>query len=60
MQQELNEDKYPIMLINGKKVAEIVDAELFKKGINDLGVYLDSLEEQYHIEKRMADDIIYI
>lgn len=59
MQQELNEDKYPIMLINGKKVAEIVDAELFNKGI-DLPTYLDSLEKQYRIEKRMADDIIYI
>ena len=59
MQQELNEDKYPIMLINGKKVAEIVDAELFSKGI-DLPTYLDSLEKQYHIEKRMADDIIYL
>ena len=54
-----NEDKYPIMLINGKKVAEIVDAELFQKGI-DLPTYLDSLEQQYHIEKRMAEDIIYM
>ena len=47
------------MLINGKKVAEIVDAELFQKGI-DLPTYLDSLEQQYHIEKRMAEDIIYM
>ena len=59
LQQELNEDKYPIMLINGKKVAEIVDAELFSKGI-DLSAYLDSLEQQYRIEKRMAEDIIYV
>ena len=58
LQQELNEDKYPIMLINGKKVAEIVGTELFNKKM-DLSTYLDSLEDQYHIEKRMAEDIIY-
>ena len=58
LQQELNEDKYPIMLINGKKVAEIVNAELFKSG-SDLPTYLDALEKQYSIEKRMAEDILY-
>jgi len=59
LQQELNEDKYPIMLINGKKVAEVVDSELFSKGV-DLPTYLDSLEKQYQIERRMAEDVVYI
>lgn len=59
MQQELNEDKYPIMLINGKKVAEVVDSEMFAKGL-DLPDYLESLENQYNLEKRMPEDIVYV
>ena len=59
LQKELNEDKYPIMLINGKTVAELVDSELFDRGI-DLNTYLDSLEKAYKQEKRMAEDILYV
>ena len=59
MQQELNEDKYPIMLINGKKVAHIVEEELFKRKMS-LSDYLESLEKEYSIQKRMAEDILYV
>ncbi len=58
LQKELNEDKYPIMLLNGKTVAELVNEELFERGI-DLKTYLDSLEKAYKMEKRMAEDILY-
>lgn len=58
LQKELNEDKYPIMLINGKTIAEIVNEELFEQGV-DLPTYLNSLEAKYKIEKRMAEDILY-
>ena len=46
------------MLLNGKTVAELVNEELFERGI-DLNTYLDSLEKAYKMEKRMAEDILY-
>lgn len=47
-QKEILEDNYPIMLINGKNVAEIVRKHLYKNNIT-LNQYLDSLnkEQQY-------------
>lgn len=58
LQRELNEDKYPIMLINGKMVAEIVNEELFSYGV-DLPTYLSSLESKYELEKRIPDDVLF-
>ena len=58
LQRELNEDKYPIMLINGKTIAELVNEELFERGV-DLKTYLDSLENEYKLEKRMPEDVLY-
>ena len=58
LQEELNEDKYPIMLLNGKAVSELVGEELFERGI-DLNTYLGDLEKEFKEEKRMAEDILY-
>ncbi|ADQ58041.1 restriction endonuclease [Lactobacillus amylovorus] len=47
-QQEILEDNYPILLITGKQVAEIVNKELYRKNIS-LDKYLKSLnmEQEY-------------
>ncbi len=47
-QQEILEDNYPILLITGKQVAEIVNKELYRKNIS-LDKYLESLnmEQEY-------------
>lgn len=59
LQKELNEDKYPIMLINGKMVEEIVNEEIFTYGI-DLPTYLSSLEKKYELEKKIPDDVVFV
>ena len=43
VQKEVNEDNYPLMMINGLKVAQIVQEELYKNKM-ELVDYLDSLE----------------
>lgn len=47
-QQEILEDNYPILLITGKQVAEIVNKEIYRKNIS-LDEYLKSLnmEQEY-------------
>ncbi len=53
VQKEVREDEYPIMLINGAKIADIVENELLKSPGLTLNDYLDSIEDEY-IDKRLA------
>lgn len=57
VQVEVNEDHYPIVLINGKKVANVVQEELVKYGTS-LREYLDSLDKKYKIENHIPEDIL--
>jgi hypothetical protein len=59
VQQEVIDDQYPIMLINGKKIAETVSDILVKNGLS-LSEYLDDLDNQYEFntKNRRADEIL--
>ena len=57
VQMEVKEDQYPIMLINGRKVVEIVERELYESR-QDLKTYLHNLEKTYKVEHKMPEDIL--
>lgn len=59
VQQEVKEDSYPLIMINGAKVAEIVERELFE-GKLSLSDYLDSLKSKYHQAIRIPEDVLDI
>lgn len=44
-QKEILEDNYPIMLINGKQVAEIVSEHIYKENIS-LESYLEGIDKE--------------
>ncbi len=62
VQQEVIEDRYPIVLIHGKRVAEevikIVHAEDKYESVRDL---LDELSDEYpnRIQQRQPEEILY-
>lgn len=55
VQQEINEDKYPIILINGATLAKMVRNELFRSKLS-LPEYLESIKGNR--ENRNPDDIL--
>ena len=57
VQREVKEDSYPLMMINGAKLAEIVKHELVANGV-DLNTYLSSLKSKYKRMKRMPEDVL--
>lgn len=62
MQLEISEDKYPLIKINGLKLAELIDRNVLS-GINDykkLEDYLQMLEEEYNkkISNRKPEEIL--
>jgi len=57
VQAEVNEDQYPIMLINGKTVAEIVERALLATGLG-LDDYLDGLTKTYDSYNGIPEDIL--
>lgn len=57
MQIEVKEDQYPLMLINGMKVVEVVKRELYESRL-DLDSYLQSLSDAYKPENRMPESIL--
>lgn len=59
VQQEVKEDSYPLMMINGSKIADIVEHELFENKM-DLESYLDSLKSKYRQMIRLPEDILDI
>lgn len=59
VQREVKEDSYPIMMINGAKVAELVDQEIFASKVT-LSEYLDSLPEKYMLLNRIPEDVLDI
>lgn len=57
VQLEVMDDQYPIMLVSGKKIAEIVEKILFKKG-KDLITFLNELDDEYYTENRKTENIL--
>lgn len=57
VQQEVKEDAYPIMMINGAKIAVIVEQELFENK-QTLDKYLGSLSTKYKSLIRIPEDIL--
>jgi hypothetical protein len=47
VQEEIIEDAYPIILINGKKLAEITETIVYNGGYNSVKEYLTHLNDQY-------------
>lgn len=59
VQQEVKEDSYPIMMINGAKVADVVEQELFESK-QTLDQYLGSLKSKYKQQIRIPEDVLDI
>ena len=59
VQQEVKEDSYPIMMINGAKVANVVEQELFESK-QTLDQYLGSLKSKYKQQIRIPEDVLDI
>lgn len=57
VQKEVIEDGYPLLLINGKKIVELVERELFASR-KTLEEYLDSLRSKYKREMRIPEEIM--
>ncbi|HLG33875.1 MAG TPA: restriction endonuclease [Bacteroidia bacterium] len=60
VQREIIEDEYPIMLINGLKLAETVLKILHDEGYPDLKKFLDELDSKYDdmVQIRRADELL--
>jgi hypothetical protein len=61
VQREIIEDEYPIMLINGKKLAEVVSKILHDEGYSELEAYLEYLDSRFdgQIQIRRPEELLY-
>lgn len=61
VQQEIIEDEYPIMLINGRKLAEIILEEISESGYTDLFELLSDVDKEYSskISIRRPEELLY-
>lgn len=61
VQEEILEDKYPLLLVDGKKVAEEVLAWISEKGqdVGDLENFLQDVESMKRQERKRPDDILF-
>lgn len=60
VQREVIEDKFPLLLINGKALAEAVYEILQKQGFNNVRDYLEYVDSQYEgaIRQRAPEQIL--
>lgn len=61
VQREILEDEYPLMLVNGKKVAEVAQRLVQLEGHNDLQDLLDATDAEYlsRIQSRNPSEILH-
>jgi len=61
VQEEILEDKYPLLLVDGKKIAEEVLAWISEKGqdVRDLEDFLQDVESMKRQERKRPDDILF-
>ena len=59
-QIEILEDKYPLLLINGKKLAELVNEIVFDQGYKNVAEYLQKVDSEYEglIQYRDPEEIL--
>ena len=59
-QEELYEDEYPLVLINGRMVAEVVDRMVLRDGHGNLGTFLKTVDEAYEnrVSARRPSEIL--
>ena len=60
-QIEILEDKYPLLLINGKKLAELVNEIVIEKGYKNVAEYLEKVNSEYEglIQYRDPEEILF-
>lgn len=58
VQKEVLQDNYPVLLINGKKVAEIVQREFRESIYSNIDDYLDSITNTYKRSNRIPEDLL--
>ena len=61
VQQEVLEDKYPIALIHGHRVAEELWKLVFESGAANVRSFLEDLDAQYdnRLAQRRPDEILF-
>jgi hypothetical protein len=61
VQREVLEDKYPIVLVNGLRIAKEVDAAMHEAGVSNLNSFLDSIDATYddQVMDRQPEELIY-
>jgi hypothetical protein len=61
VQREVLEDKYPIVLINGARIATEVDAAMNDVGESNLNAFLDGIDATYddQVMNRQPEELIY-
>lgn len=61
VQEEILEDKYPLLLVDGKKIAEEVLAWISEKGqdVKNLEAFLQDVESKKRQERKRPDDILF-
>ncbi len=61
VQREVLEDKYPIVLINGKRIASEVCTEMDKSGESSVVEFLNTINETYdqQVSVRQPEEILY-
>ena len=61
VQIEILEDKYPLLLINGKKLAEVVNEIVIYEGHKNVGEYLKKVDAKYEgvIQYRDPEEILF-
>ena len=61
MQINILEDKYPLFLINWKKLAELVNEIVFDQGHKNVAEYLKKVDSEYEslIQYRDPEEILF-
>lgn len=58
VQKEVLEDQFPLLLINGKKLAEVVEREFVQSGYKTLDKYFQSITDTYKRLNKKPSDIL--
>ena len=60
VQKEILEDKYPLLLINGKKLAEVINEIVFNQGYKNTRAFLNTIDSQYEgaVKYRDPEEIL--
>jgi hypothetical protein len=62
VQREVMDDAYPIVLVNGLRLAEVVLELVYEQGFNSLLDFLESIDSKYEgkIQSRRPEEILYL